>query len=251
MRCQTCRRQPSSVCSNHRVNFFLCTATTCLARDRGKPMASANKFADTGLARSSEEERFARRRRMSCGISGHARKTWTNVRLILQILAWTDLTANRSSMMSDTVWISLAMGSGTNVRRLWDSFRETETRQYSIAWGEQNDAGEPLKAESFPAEIYGAPSATESDYRLPDIFHAGSFWVVSKAAANVLRQFDLGAGGLYPVKVFKKDRQTALGDEWFCINFGNRKETVFVPESSTFMREHYIRPGGVKGWVPK
>src|SRR4051812_22094490 len=42
--------------------------------------------------------------------------------------------------------------------------------------------------------------------RLPNIFHAGSFWVVSKAAANVLRQFDLGAGGLYPVKVFKKDR---------------------------------------------
>src|SRR3954447_9934220 len=30
-----------------------------------------------------------------------------------------------------------------------------------------------------------------------------------------------------------------------------RKETVIVPESSTFMREHYIRPGGVKGWVPK
>jgi hypothetical protein len=128
---------------------------------------------------------------------------------------------------------------------------ETDKRQDSIAWGEQNDAGEPLKAESFPAEIYGAPSATESDYRLPNIFHAGSFWVVSKAAANVLRQFDLGAGGLYPVKVFKKDRQTALGDEWFCINFGNRKETVIVPESSTFMREHYIRPGGVKGWVPK
>jgi|1186.fasta_scaffold506511_2 hypothetical protein len=98
---------------------------------------------------------------------------------------------------------------------------ETDKRQDSIAWGEQNDAGEPLKAESFPAEIYGAPSATESDYRLPNIFHAGSFWVVSKAAANVLRQFDLGAGGLYPVKVFKKDRQTALGDEWFCINFGN------------------------------
>src|SRR3954465_1096667 len=41
-------------------------------------------------------------------------------------LAWTDITANRSSMMSDTVWISIAtvwisiaMGDGTNVRRLW------------------------------------------------------------------------------------------------------------------------------------
>jgi hypothetical protein len=33
--------------------------------------------------------------------------------------AWADVTANTSSMMSDTVWISIAMGDGTNVRRLW------------------------------------------------------------------------------------------------------------------------------------
>ena len=32
--------------------------------------------------------------------------------------AWADVTANTSSMMSDTVWISIAMGDGTNVRRL-------------------------------------------------------------------------------------------------------------------------------------
>src|SRR3954454_1082699 len=165
-------------------------------------------------------------------------------------LAWTDITANRSSMMSDTVWISIAMGHGTNLGRLRHSFSETDQRQDSIAWGQQNVAGEPLKAECFPSEIYGAPDAKDSDYRLPSIFYAGSFWAVSKAAADVLRQFDLGAGGLYPVKVFKKDRQTPLGDEWFCINFGNRKETVIVPESSTSLNDQYIRPG-VKGWIPK
>jgi hypothetical protein len=109
-------------------------------------------------------------------------------------------------------------------------------------------AGEPLNAECFPSEIYGAPHARESNYRLPHIFFAGSYWAVSKTAADVLRQFDLGAGGLYPVRVLKKDRQTPVSGEWFCINFGNRKETVAVPES--ILREQNIRPG-VRGWIPK
>src|SRR4051812_34454936 len=137
MRCQTCRRRPSSVCSNHLVNFFLCTAMTCLARDRGdsrKTVSAAPRHALVG-------ERLASDLRHG-GDSPD--------------LAWTGATANRSCIMSDTVWISIAMGHGTNIRRLWDSFAETDQRNNSIAWGQQNDAGEPLKAECFPSEIYGA-----------------------------------------------------------------------------------------------
>lgn len=64
----------------------------------------------------------------------------------------------------------------------------------------------------------------------------------------MLRQFDLGGGGLYPVKVLKKDRETPVGGEWFCINFGNRKEAFLVSES-TPLEQLYIRPGE-KGWFP-
>jgi hypothetical protein len=113
----------------------------------------------------------------------------------------------------------------------------------------RNDAGDSLDQSCFPEEIFGAPDAREGHYRLPDIFFAGSFWAVSKAAADVLRQFDLGGGGLYPVKVLKKDRQTPVGGEWFCINFGNRKAAIAVPES-TSLRDRYIRPKE-KGWFPK
>ncbi|MFL9498842.1 imm11 family protein [Rhodopseudomonas palustris] len=151
--------------------------------------------------------------------------------------------------MSDTVWISIAPGSGTNLRPLRHSFSETEQRQVAIAWGDQNVAGEPLKAECFPSEIYGAPDARESAYRLPDIFFAGSYWAVSKAAADVLRQFDLGGGGLFPVKVLKKDRQTPVGGEWFCINFGNKKAALAL-DDSTSLRDRYIRPRE-RGWFPK
>jgi hypothetical protein len=103
-----------------------------------------------------------------------------------------------------------------------------------------------LKAECFPAEIYGDPGANEADYRLADLFFAATVWVVSKAAADVLRQFDLGSGALYPVKVLKKDRQTPVGGEWFCINFGNRKEAFLLSESVP-MRETFVR-NGEKAW---
>lgn len=133
--------------------------------------------------------------------------------------------------MSDVVWISTAPGHASNQRPLRHSFSEDGQVQFAIDCKKRNMAGEPLGPECFPNEIYGAPDAKESDYKLPDIFYAGSYWAVSKAAADVLRQFDLGGGALYPVKVFKKDRVTPVEGEFFCINFGNRKE-AFLPEES-------------------
>ncbi|MGV2051592.1 imm11 family protein [Agrobacterium sp. 22-209-1] len=151
--------------------------------------------------------------------------------------------------MSDTVWISIAPGDGSNLRYLTNSFVRTEKQNDGMAWGERNNSGESLPAECFPEEIYGTPDAKESAYKLPDLFFEGNFWVVSKAAADVLRQFDLGGGGLYPVKVLKKDRETPVGGDWFCINFGNRKEALLVSESVP-LREDYIRHGE-KGWFLK
>ena len=45
-------------------------------------------------------------------------------------------------------------------------------------------------------------------YRLPHLFYGYGYWVVSGVAADILRTFDLGRGGLYPVRVLKKDRRT-------------------------------------------
>jgi hypothetical protein len=121
-----------------------------------------------------------------------------------------------------------------------------ELLKHASACRQRNDAGDSLDQSCFPEEIFGAPDAEEKDYRLPDIFFAGTYWAVSKAAADVMRQFDLGGGGLYPVKVLKKDRQTPVGGEWSCINFGNRKESFLLSESVP-MRETYVR-NGEKAW---
>ncbi|MEO8374598.1 MAG: hypothetical protein ABI471_05195 [Sphingomonas bacterium] len=151
--------------------------------------------------------------------------------------------------MSDTVWISRATGDESNLRPLKHSFSNDDQRKIALEWSRANLDGYPLGSDFFPHEIWGISSAKEKDYKLPNFFLAGSFCVVSAAAATVLQQFDLGEGGLYPVKVLKNDHETPVGGEWFCINFGNRK-SAFLPQSSQNIYDDYIR-NGEKGWFLK
>ena len=98
------------------------------------------------------------------------------------------------------------------------------------------ERGEKLEAADFPTQIFGAPDAREKDYQLPDLFKGYGYWVVSEAAAEVLRQFDLGQGHLHPVKVLRSDRQTSVGQGWQCISFGNQKSAL-VPDRSSNIRK--------------
>lgn len=152
--------------------------------------------------------------------------------------------------MNDFVWISTALGHPANMRPMQHSFSGSDAeREKAAAVRAANEAGEPLPAERFPREIFAAPHSKPSDLKLPCIFFAGSFWAVHQSSADILRQFDMGKGSLYPVEVYEKDRETAIPGPWFCINFGNRKD-AFVPEESPKAMVRNIRPGGVKGWIP-
>ena len=89
--------------------------------------------------------------------------------------------------------------------------------------------GEPLPADRFPKEMY-VTSSYQRFEKVPDIFCAG-FWIVSSRFAEVLRRFELGQTGLYPVKLFHHDRKTPFEGEYFVLAFGEAKDT-FVPEES-------------------
>lgn len=128
------------------------------------------------------------------------------------------------------VWISTAPGHASNLRPLRNDIGD-ESSERLQAIVKRNEAGEPLAPDELPNLIYGAPHADEKDYRFPDLFYGYGFWVVSKSAADVLRQFDLGSGGFYPVRVLRKDLQTPVEGEWFCLNFGNRKDAFSAEES--------------------
>ena len=136
--------------------------------------------------------------------------------------------------MSDAVWFSRAMKHPTNQRPITSEIAENDL-QRAIEISKFNALGKPLDASFFPSEVFGARHSLERHYQLPDLFRAGAFWVISDAAANVLRQFDLGKGAFYPVRVLKKDRQTPIKDGWFCINFGNARPLV-IPAQSPVLR---------------
>jgi hypothetical protein len=125
--------------------------------------------------------------------------------------------------MSDIVWASNAMINPAMLRALSHSFSGDSEIEFAIGCRRRNDAGESLGPECFPREVYVSHDSDRNYENLPELFFAGSYWVVSGEVADIMRRFDLGQGNLYPTKVFRKDRKTLIGDRWFCLNFGNVK----------------------------
>jgi len=128
------------------------------------------------------------------------------------------------------------MKHATNLRPITSEITENDIHR-SIEISTLNQVGVPLDSSHFPDKVFGARHSLERHYQLPDLFRAGSFWVVSDAAADVLRHFDLGRGAFYPVRVLKKDRATPIRNGWFCINFGNARPLVIMEQSPA------LRPG--------
>ena len=133
----------------------------------------------------------------------------------------------------DIVWVSAApMGGYINKAFDADVFEENQTA--AIAIMKQNNAGVSLVADQFPKKMYGM--YPDKHYKkLPDLCTAGGFWTVSAATAEVLQQFDLGDGGLYPVELFQHNRTKRIEGEYFCWNFGNVKKS-YLPDDSNNMR---------------
>jgi hypothetical protein len=95
---------------------------------------------------------------------------------------------------------------------------------------ENSRKGQPMPADRFPKRLHGEYRDVHIK-KLPDIFMAGGFWVVSAACADVLRQFDLGQTALYPVEIFQHDKKTRVEGDYFHLAFGEVKN-VFEPDET-------------------
>jgi len=133
----------------------------------------------------------------------------------------------RMSKEDETVWVSSAMVDSRLVKPFTSDLFQNDANT-AAETTRQNEKGIPLRADQFPKEIFVMYKGKKYK-KLPAIFNASGFWVVSTACADVLRQFDLGEGALYPTKLFQHDRTTPVEGEYFCLNFGNQKQ-AFVPE---------------------
>jgi len=159
--------------------------------------------------------------------------------------------------MTDGVWVSKAFTDPNLIYPFGDKYTldgDEKTREPWVMSQVLNMRGESLPAERFPEELYAFRSS-EFDpvviYKdFPDFFNLGYF-VVSGAFADVLRQFDLGGGGVYPTKLFQEDRTTEISGDFYCLNFGNKKE-AFLPEHSPrataarYSRRNMELPGVIK-----
>jgi len=134
----------------------------------------------------------------------------------------------------DIVWVSAAPMSGYIAKPFDNTIRMNDVK-VSMELTKQNSAGISLPRESFPEEIYGL-YRDKHFKKLPDLFNTHGYWVVSAATAEVLQRFDLGDGGLYPVKAFQHNRTKRIEGEYFCWNFGNAKKT-YLPEESPDVRQ--------------
>lgn len=142
--------------------------------------------------------------------------------------------------MDESVWISNAMIDEEKMLPLRSDI-SLHNRAQAIEAQRRNNRGEVLAAEDFPKKVYGTENATWID-TLPDFFSCGGYWAVSGACADILTGFDLGAGGLYPVEIFQRDRTTPVPGSYFSLNFGSVKE-AFQPDGTLRARKVRYREG--------
>ncbi|MCU9850297.1 hypothetical protein OEZ60_20120 [Defluviimonas sp. WL0024] len=72
------------------------------------------------------------------------------------------------------------------------------------------------------------PKAT----RISHLFMVNGFLCMTEKAATVLRQHDLGGGGLYPLELFRHDGVTPVPGPFWALNFGQKKSAVNAAEST-------------------
>ena len=136
-------------------------------------------------------------------------------------------------MTKATVWVSRAMTDSTLIKPFISDVLEDDN-DATVEAIRRTKRGKAPSVDFFPKTMW----CRYKDKRLqrqPDIFLAGGFWTVSADFADVLRRFDLGRTGLYPVELFQHNRVTPVEGTYFCLAFAETKE-CFQPDASSRVR---------------
>lgn len=153
-------------------------------------------------------------------------------------------------MMSDTVWISIALGHSGHIRPFENSLTELDQRRDAIVWGDQNINGEPLKAECFPAEVW----VTEEQEKGIIVF--ALTYSTQPPSGSSPRPLPMCCGSSTSAAVrfirsrcskrIARRRSAASG---FASISANKKQALLLSESAR-MNDTYVR-NGEKAWAPR
>jgi hypothetical protein len=131
--------------------------------------------------------------------------------------------------MTDTVWLSAILAESSLILMVKTDIDQDNTA-VAIEAGKLLRAGKSVAADMSPKLIWGDEDRKPLT-RLPDLFVAQSYVVVSHKAAEILRQFDLGGGALHPVEVVQGDRTTRVPGDYYTWIFGNEKQALLGEQS--------------------
>lgn len=107
--------------------------------------------------------------------------------------------------------------------------------------------GETLERRDFPEAMY---VFAESNWRrVGDLFCAGPFYAVKGRLAEVLKDFDLGAGGLIEFPIYEADKTTQLPGPFYLLNFGSVKDSFVPAESRKLHRRRTAESDGYDLWA--
>lgn len=150
--------------------------------------------------------------------------------------------------MSDHVWVSALIGNEASLVADTRSSRDGEG--VAIAPPEKTVGGQALRREYSPTKIWDFDGSTEDQHsgypviiseHVPEVFYANGHWILSERIADILSNFDLGDGGVYPVSegLFMQDQVTRIPGRYFSWVFGNMK-SAFLPEETSEKRKFGI-----------
>lgn len=148
--------------------------------------------------------------------------------------------------MSDLIWASRAPADSTLADGFTASDLTGDGDQRAIQLSKTARRGGVVDPADLPKEIWGEVGPYRAHHYpnyWPEISYYAGIWIVSGKVAAILRNHDLGAGLIAPVRRFARDRVTPVPGEWFVWNVGNLK-TAFVGA-----RSQNVLPAGSKKWL--
>ena len=128
------------------------------------------------------------------------------------------------------VWASDLLMSSQNLFGFSCAGHERDSKAW-VADLRRFNGGEPVPDDFLPEVLWAGDRDDDRLERLPNLFQACGFLVVSDTLADILRGFALGASRLLPVKLLHGDRAKPYPGMHLILDLRERKE-AFEPEHS-------------------
>lgn len=162
--------------------------------------------------------------------------------------------------MTGTIWVSSVMsdyriGNRQGIREKFygedwapPTFQLGVPPMHVLLAHRRHNAGEALERTDFPEAMY--VFAENNWKRVGDLFCAGPFFAVKGRLAEVLKDFDLGKGGLIEFPIFGADKSTKLPGPFYLLNFGAVKDSFVPGESrSRLFSRRTVEEDGYELWA--